>query len=119
MHEAPGSPIWPTRIERVGQPVKLQALVGSLPAGGAPMKPGSVGLLTQTSTFCAHDIVGCFGFPLLGSVHVPPDWPKPTSEQDRPSCCPNISQASHQVYLVPGRLGLSAPRIVWLRAPKN
>jgi hypothetical protein len=52
-HAAAASPIVPTKMERAGQPVNVQVVDGSLPAGGAPMKPGIEGLAPQTLTISA------------------------------------------------------------------
>src|SRR3954469_5517354 len=81
------------------------------------MKDGIVGLAVQTPTISRIVIFFCAGTPML--VQTPPDDPSPVVEHDRPSCCENISHASHQLYFWPGRCAFCPPRIVWLSAPKN
>src|SRR5699024_1836310 len=115
---APDSPIVPTRIDRVEQPVKVQADDGSVAAGGRPMTPGIEGLAAQTSTFSAKVFSGCTSLK-LGSLQTPPDAMLPVDVQETPSCGANIAQASHQLYFSVGRSGFCAPRIVAFRAPKN
>ena len=93
---AVASPTSPTRIVWAGQPVKVHGEVGSEPAGGAPMKPGMVGLCVQTCTISCVDIRGWTARP-LESTQAPPDEALPVKVQESPSCWANIRQTSHQL----------------------